>query len=213
VIRLLFLTAWPDFLKSNSKIDLTHVKRYLLPAAFLLTFYWPVACTNNESTTTTSDSLSTATTPATTDAVATTTTTHSISESETYTDLKSGKTFRIKRDASGNYASENGEPLTYYYSTTSHDTFYGPTARWVNNALTYDASKGYSIDESRVSVGSSGGMGTPDKVKSTESEFKAKSNDGEDKVKVTEDESKMKSSDGSKIKTNENETKIKNKSH
>jgi hypothetical protein len=189
------------------------MKRYILPAAFLLTFYWPMSCTNNESATTTTDSSAIGTTVATTETT-TTTGSHALLETETYTDLKTGKTFRLKRDNSGNYASESGEPLNYYFSSSTHDTFYGPSGRWVNNALVYDANNGYSIDESRATqtnTTSSGDMGTPDKVKSTESEFKAKSNDGSDKVKVTNDEAKMKASDGSKIKTNGNETKIKNK--
>jgi hypothetical protein len=182
------------------------MKRYILPAVILLAFYWPISCTNNEGSTTATDSLNIGTTTADASMASASASSHSPVETETYTDLKTGKTFRIKRDNSGNYTSESGEPLDYYYSETTRDTFYGPSGRWVNNALIYDPDNGYSIDESRASQ--SAAMDA-DKVKANENEFKAKSNDGEDKVKLNENEAKMKSSDGSKIKVNEDEVKIK----
>lgn len=186
------------------------MKRYILPAIILIAFYWPISCTNNEHAATATDSLNTGTTTTTADAslASASAGSHSPMESETYTDLKTGKTFRIKRDNDGSYTSESGDPLDYYYSETTHDTFYGPSGRWVNNALIYDPNNGYSIDESRASA-----TMDADKVKANENEFKAKSDDGENKVKLNENEAKMKTSDGAKVKVNENETKIKSKSH
>lgn len=196
------------------------MKKYLLPAAFLLTFYWPMACTNNETTGGAADSLSTSAT--TTTVASTSPGAHRLSESETYSDLNTGKTFKVRMDTkTGRYVADNGVDLMYYLNPVTHDTFYGPEGRWVNGALNYNPGTGYSIDESRIQVNPSSpeedtemmGIGGTDKVKSNENEFKAKSNDGEDKVKANENEAKMKENSGSKIKTNEHETKIKQKTH
>ena len=168
------------------------------------------ACSDTDTSTTTSDTALVSTTPAT---ITTTTTTHIISENENYTDLKTGKTFKVKKDAAtGNWVRENNEPLEYYLSPVTHDTFYGPTGRWVNNALIYDPGSGYSIDEVRwQQMNADNGTMEPGKVKMTEEELKAKTSDGADKVKITNDETKIKTSEGTKIKSNENETKIKQK--
>jgi hypothetical protein len=176
------------------------------------------ACSDNDTASTTNtDSLSTSTTVDATTATTTSTTTHTLSENETYTDLRSGTTFKVKKDASGSWTRDNGEALGYYLSPVSHDTFYGPTGRWVNNALNYDPGSGYSIDEIRwnqMNADNSSMQGTDmqaDKVKETDEELKMKSADGEDKVKITDEETKIKTREGVKIKSNENETKIKQK--
>lgn len=182
------------------------MKKYILPTAALLSFfYWPTSCTGDGSSTSSTDSVSTVTTTTESQAAAPASAgTHVLVETETYTDLRTGKTFRIKKDNSGNYTTESGEQLTYYYSPSTQDTFYGPTGRWVNNALNYDQSSGYSIDEQRAAAQ----MSDMDKVKITDEEYKAKSENG-DKVKITNDETKIKTAEGDKIKANEDELKIK----
>lgn len=139
-----------------------------------------------------------------------------VNEMTVYTDLRSGRTFRVVRDpASGNYNAQTGEPLDFYVNTETRDTFYGPGGLWVNGAMFNNAGT-YSVDYDRVrqrDAGYASPRGTTpagDKVKVTEGELKAKSANGDRKTKVTDEERKFKSGDGeTKIKETSDEYKAK----
>jgi hypothetical protein len=141
-------------------------------------------------------------TTTTTDTVTTTSVTPSgstrrvvLSESDGYIDLRTGKAIRIRRDTIQNvYTREDLTPLDIYVNTTTMDTFWGPEAVPVNNALIRDEAGMYTVDELRVEQNGDG--------------YKAKTDDGEFKVKENENELKMKDGDA-KVKSNENEYKYK----
>jgi hypothetical protein len=160
-----------------------------------------------------------ATTTTTADTVSTVTTTSGstrrvvLSESDGYIDLKTGKTIHIRRDTIQNvYTQEDLTPLDIYVNTVSLDTFWGPEAISVNNALIRDDAGMYSVDEMRVERNGDGYKAKTEdgelKVKDNENELKMK--DGDAKLKSNENETKYKD-DGIKVKSNENETKIKTK--
>ena len=167
------------------------------------------SCKDNDSTTTTTDSVSTteiSTTSGSTRRVV-------LSESDGYIDLKTGKAIRIKRDTIQNiYLAEDQTPLDIYVNTTTMDTFWGPEAITVNNALIRDDAGMYIADEMRVERHGDGYKAKSEdgelKVKANENELKIK--DGDAKMKSNENEYKYKD-DGIKVKSNENETKIKTK--
>jgi hypothetical protein len=135
-----------------------------------------------------------------------------LSENDSYIDLKTGKTVRIRRDTINNtYTTDDMAPLDIYVNTTTMDTFWGPEAIPVNNALTYDAGV-WSVDEMRVERNGEGYKAKTEdgevKIKENENELKMK--DGNDKVKASDDEYKYKDGD-TKIKSNDEKTKIKTK--
>jgi hypothetical protein len=135
-----------------------------------------------------------------------------LSENDSYIDLKTGKTIRIRRDTMNNtYMAEDMTPLDIYVNTTTMDTFWGPEAITVNNALTYDAGV-WSVDQMRVERNGEGYKAKSEdgemKVKENENELKMK--DGDAKVKASDDEYKYKDGD-TKIKSNDEKTKIKTK--
>lgn len=166
------------------------------------------SCSNDETaTTTTTDTAAVATTTTMESTpTTTTTTTRTLVENETYTDLRSGKTFHVRRDASGNWAADNDVKLDYYYSSAG-DTFYGPSARWVNGALIHEGDN-YRVDETRWNELNSGTMMEADKVKMNDEELKIKSADGDTKLKVTDDKTKLKTPD-MKVKEDEDGIKVK----
>jgi hypothetical protein len=113
---------------------------------------------------------------------------------EEYVDLKTGNTIHIRRDPEQHtYTREDKGPLDVFVSTRTRDTFWGPRAILVNNALQYDNGV-YKVDEMRIERNGEG--------------FKAKSADGEVKIKDNENELKMKNGDA-KVKQNDNEYKYK----
>jgi len=136
-----------------------------------------------------------------------------LSETDSYIDLKTGKTIRIRRDTVQNiYIQEDMTPLDIYVNTASMDTFWGPEAVPVNNALIHDDAGMWTVDELRVERNGEGYKAKSEdgetKIKENENELKMK--DGDAKLKVNEDEYKYKDGD-TKIKGNENKTKIKTK--
>jgi len=166
------------------------------------------SCKDDDSTTTTTDTVATVTTPSgSTRRVV-------LSETDGYIDLKTGKTIRIHRDTVQDiYVTEDLAPLDIYVNTTTRDTFWGPEAIFVNNALIRDDAGMYTVDEMRVEQNGDGYKAKTEdgelKVKDNENELKMK--DGDAKVKSNENEYKYKDGD-TKIKSNENETKIKTSS-
>lgn len=166
------------------------------------------ACNSGTDTTATNDSSSVVVTNDATTFSAN----PSLSETDTYMDLNTQKTFRVRRDSqSGVYTAEDMTPLGIYVNTSTHDTFSGPEGLLVNNALLF-TNGSYSVDELKVKRNGEGY-----KVKSEDGEYKEKLNeneyklkDGDVKVKANENEYKYKDKEaGVKVKSNENETKIK----
>src|SRR5690349_18396159 len=116
-----------------------HMQRYkLLLTMALGTSLLAASCSDDSTTTTTTtDSLSTGTTTTTT--TTTTTQVPVLSETDSYIDLKTGKAIHIRRDPSTNvYVSDEMPQLDIYVNTNTRDTFWGPEAVSVNNALVYD---------------------------------------------------------------------------
>jgi hypothetical protein len=139
------------------------------------------------------------------------TSTVALSETDSYIDLKTGKTIRIRRDPSTNqYTTAEMTPLDIYVNTTSRDTFWGPSATRVNGALMRGDDGMYTVDELRIERNGDGYKAKSEdgdfKIKENENELKIK--DGDMKIKSNENEYKYKDGD-TKIKSNENETKIK----
>jgi hypothetical protein len=163
-----------------------------LSAVVLATAATVSSCSNDDkSTTTNTDSLNTSTVTTTAGSTRRTI----LSEADGYIDLKTGKTIRIRKDPANNtYVAEDMTPLDIYVNTVTYDTFWGPEAVPVNNALIHDASGMWIVDEMRVERNGEG--------------YKAKSEDGELKIKDNENELKMKDGDA-KLKSNENEYKYK----
>ena len=169
------------------------------------------SCSDNTSSTTTTTTDSTIGAGVTTTTTTTTTQVPVLSETDSYIDLKTGKTIHIRRDPSSNvYVSDEMPQLDIYVNTNTRDTFWGPEAVSVNNALVFDGPGMWTVDEMRVERNGEGYKAKSAdgelKIKENENEFKAK--DGDAKVKSNEDEYKYKD-DGLKIKSNENKTKIK----
>jgi|GEM_PF-2275828 len=189
--------------------------RKLLSVTLALGTACLAACDSGTDTTTTNDSTATVVTNETsgsTDQTITMSANPPLSETDTYLDLKTGKTFKVRKDSqSGIYVGENMEPLDIYVNTNTRDTFSGPEGLLVNNALIF-SNGAYTVDELKVKRNGEGY-----KAKSEDGEYKEKSNeneyklkDGSVKVKANENEYKYKDKDaGVKVKSNENETKIK----
>jgi hypothetical protein len=180
----------------------------LLSALAIAAATYTSSCNDDGTTTTTStDSVSTAIVSAPTGEPQRVI----LSEADSYIDLKTGKTIRIRRDTVRNvYVREDMTPLDIYVNTSSMDTFWGPEAVPVNNALIRDESGMFTVDELRVERNGDGYKAKSEdgeiKIKENENELKMK--DGDAKIKVSDDEYKYKDGD-TKIKSNDKETKIK----
>lgn len=192
--------------------NVSHMKKYQIATSLLMGMVAFSACDNDTNTVTTSDTTTQMTQPATIAAEGTASGRYALSETDTYMDLNTQKTFTLRHDSqSGYYTASDMTPLNIYVNTTTRDTFSGPEGLLVNNALVF-TNGAYSIDELKVKRNGEGY-----KVKSEDGEYKEKLNeneyklkDGDVKVKANENEYKYKDkSAGVKIKSNENETKIK----
>ena len=80
-----------------------------------------------------------------------------ISETDTYLDLKTGKTFRIIYDAlNEKYNREDLFEFEFFVNTRTRDTFWLEDALLVNNALLRDAAGNYKVNPMKVKRDGSG---------------------------------------------------------
>ena len=155
-----------------------------------------VACSNNETTETSTDSLnntSSSVTTATDETSSGSTTASSGSTTVTpgtYIDLSTGKKVQIYRDASsGRWVDVSTRtPIEYYISEDTRDTF-DMTGRNVNNAIERSSEGKYMVNEKKykVKMDSDGDM----KVKDGEGN-KMKYDASSDELKVKTDSTKSK---------------------
>lgn len=167
-----------------------------------------LASCENDTTTTTATTTDTAAMAPTADpnmitTTTTTTTTRPAFQPQPnvkYMDLRSRKLISVRVDTVHHYIvnSETNEPVDWIMLPGSTDTFYGRNMQMANGYIDYGSGTDWRYDESRANS-------------STSSSDINGTGANVEKIKTNDNETKIKMDDGSKIKSNGNETKIKNK--
>jgi hypothetical protein len=170
------------------------MKRNLIPMVTALAIFSLGACNNgsDETTTTDSSSVTTSTDTAGSGTTVSGSSTTTFDTSANYVDLKSGKTVRLRRDAtSGRVRNvEDDSEILWYFNPVTNDTF-DVEGNVVNNYLIRENGS-YRLDEERwkTKTQSDGDL----KAKSPEGEkVKLESDEGEGKVKTADSKVKVKS--------------------
>lgn len=152
------------------------------------------ACNNGSETSATEDSSSvTTTTPAGDESTTVSSSdTPAFDTSASYVDLKSGKTVRLRRDASTGHVrnQEDDSEVLWYFNPVTNDTF-DVSGNVVNNYLIRENGS-YRLDEARwkTKTQSDGDLKAKD---GDEGKIKLEGDEGEGKVKTEDGKVKVKS--------------------
>lgn len=134
-------------------------------------------------------------------------------ENVQYMDLRTKKMVRVRVDTVHHYVvnAETNQPLDFFMEPGGTDTFYGRNMQRANGYIRYNSGNDWSYDESMGGGSSNMNSGSSSMDMSTTGTSSTGTGSDVKKIKTNENETKIKMEDGSKIKTNENGTKIKNK--
>lgn len=168
------------------------------------------SCENDTTTTatTTSDTSTAIATGADPNMITTTTTTTTTrpafqpQPNVQYLDVRTKKMIKVRVDTVHHYIvnTETNQPVDFIVQPGSTDTFYGRNMQMANGYINYSD---WTYDEARASSSMSGSsdMNTSGSMSTSGSDV--------DKMKSNNNETKVKYNDGSKVKMNDNEVKAK----